>query len=80
MKQMIFLIASCALLSACTRNVVTTLRNESTGETATCKGQDTDLGTISGIGVVIEKNNDSECIQSYLNRGFTRQYTTKSIF
>ena len=62
------------LISACT-TPKTILKNEKTGQVATCGGNVSSSIAGGAVGYHIQKSNDTECIIDYLEQGFVKVRT-----
>lgn len=76
MKKIIIPALAVLSVAACS-TPKTILKNPQTGQVATCGGSAT--GSLVGgvIGYHIQKSNDSQCAQDYMENGFTVVRTTE---
>lgn len=68
--QRLILIALITTLSSCT-TPATTLKHPKTGQVVTCGGSATGSFVGGAIGYHVQKDNDTQCVKTYENQGFS---------
>lgn len=68
MRSLLYILAAVVLCSCTTPT--TTLRNNDTGQIATCGGNTSSSIMLGAIGYYSQKSSDSDCVVNYVSNGF----------